>query len=271
MFADDVQIYMPCKPDDIHNCVRSMNLELNKITDWISRNKLSLNVSKTQAIAIYCSKLDTSVLPSLTLLNQVIPYVSKVKNLGLTITSTLSWDSHINLISSKVYFNLRRLNRFAYLTPYETKLKLAKAILLPHFTYCDAVLGSLDAASLTKLNTIFNACTRYVSGLQKYDHISSYSKLILGCTFPNYIKYRHCFFLYRLLHKKSPSYLYDEFVFGTSERTKNLIVPKFKFKHLQSSYVVYSSSLWNSLPHNVKNCKSEATFKVACFKYFSLK
>lgn len=270
MFADDVQIYMACKLGDISICISNMNHELSKITGWVSRNKLSLNVNKTQAIAIYCTNLDTSMFPPLKLLNQTIPYVSKVKNLGLTITSTLSWDKHINLISSKVYFLLRRLSRFAYLTPYDTKLKLAKSILMPQFTYCDAVLGSLDAASLSRLNSIFNACTRYVCGLQKYDHISSYSNVILGCSFSNYIKYRHCYFLYKLLNKKSPTYLFDEFTLSSSDRTNNLIIPKFKFKHLQSSYVVYGSSLWNSLPHAIKHCSSEAAFRVACFKHFSL-
>lgn len=269
MFADDVQLYLSCKPGDVTSCVANLNHELDKVSSWVSVNKLCLNIRKTQAIVIYCSEVDTSSFPPIVLQNQTIPYVSKVRNLGVTITSTLDWTSHINLISSKVFFILRRLYRFAYLTPPATKLKLAKALLVPQLIYCDIVLGSLDAACFNKLKLIFNAITRYVSGIRKYDHISDHKSVVLGCTFSSYLKFRCCLALFRLLHKKSPAYLIEKFTLSSSSRTNNLVIPKFKFKHLQSSFVVYGSGLWNSLPHFIKHLESEAAFRAACFKYFS--
>lgn len=248
--------------------LRTLNIELDNISNWISINGLSLNVSKTHAICIFCTDIDTNTFPPLILLGQSIPFMSKVKNLGLTITSTLSWDSYINQISSKVHFILRRLKRFAYLTPEKTKVKLAKTLLMPHFLYCDVVLGALDSNSVSKLNSIFNACTRYVCGLRKYDHISLYTSRILGCTITNYFKYRHCVFLFKLLQNGSPTYLLDELTPSSSSRTNNFIIPRFKFKHLQASFGVYSSSLWNSLPHSIKHIQSLKAFKTACFLNF---
>lgn len=107
-----------------------MNLELAKITDWISLNKLSLNMSKTKVIAIYFTNLDTSIFLPLKLLNKTIPNGLKVVILVLTIYSpSLNWNSLIYHISSKVNFILHQLSHFAYLTSKKTKLKLVKAML----------------------------------------------------------------------------------------------------------------------------------------------
>ena len=45
LFADDTNVFLSGK--NVNDLLNAMNLELEKISDWINCNKLSLNVSKT--------------------------------------------------------------------------------------------------------------------------------------------------------------------------------------------------------------------------------
>lgn len=269
LFADDVQIYTACTLSDISFGVRRINNELQKVVEWAKQNKLQLNVGKTQAIAIYGSQLDTAVFPPLLVNNVVVPYSSKVKNLGIMMDNTLKWHSHVNLISSKVHFILRRLWRFSYLTPLDIKIKLVKSLILPLLTYGDVVLGALDSTESSKLNVLFNTCTRYVFCIRRFDHISPYTTKVLGCTFLQYLKYRQCLFMFRVLKDLKPDYLHRDIVIGSSVRTKNIIIPKHRSRYLANSFMVYSAGLWNDLPYLMRRIDSLAKFKCACLEYYS--
>ena len=48
LFADDSNIF--CTGKDIHNMINIMNLELNKINEWLNVNKLSLSVKSSYMI-----------------------------------------------------------------------------------------------------------------------------------------------------------------------------------------------------------------------------
>lgn len=269
LFADDVQIYTACTLSDISFGVRRINNELQKVVEWAKQNKLQLNVGKTQAIAIYGSQLDTAVFPPLLVNNVVVPYSSKVKNLGIMMDNTLKWHSHVNLISSKVHFILRRLWRFSYLTPLDIKIKLVKSLILPLLTYGDVVLGALDSTESSKLNVLFNTCTRYVFCIRRFDHISPYTTKVLGCTFLQYLKYRQCLFMFRVLKDLKPDYLHRDIVIGSSVRTKNIIIPRHRSRYLANSFMVYSAGLWNDLPYLMRRIDSLAKFKCACLEYYS--
>lgn len=61
--------------------------------------------------------------------------------------------------------------------------------------------------------------------------------------------------MYKLISKKTPSYLYDNVTIGKSARTS---FPRTNHRSLRDSYGV---KLWNVLPTNVKHSQSPAAFK----------
>jgi hypothetical protein len=56
-----------------------------------------------------------------------------VTDLGLLIDSRLRFGRHVTKICSRVYSTLHRLRLLKFLTPKSVRLKLCKALLLPHF------------------------------------------------------------------------------------------------------------------------------------------
>ena len=186
-----------------------MNTELCKINNWVKMNRLTINVKKSQAIVIFKKNICTSAFPEFVFNGEVIPYLNKVKNLGVIFNKTLFWNDHLNSVSSKVHFVLYRLFKFSYLTPYRTKIKLVKSLILPYFLYVDVLLGCPSSMCSNRLNFIFNTCIRYVCNISRRDHVSPYSSIILGYTFTNYLKHRNCLYMHILLTNESPDYIIE--------------------------------------------------------------
>ena len=60
-YADDSQLYLSIKPNDIHDLVFSLEKCILKVKDWMSTNKLKLNDEKTEIILINPKKYDVNV------------------------------------------------------------------------------------------------------------------------------------------------------------------------------------------------------------------
>ena len=54
MYADDTSLYTVCKDVNDLNC--TLNTDLEKVSNWLMRNKLSLNVRKTELLVLGSKK-----------------------------------------------------------------------------------------------------------------------------------------------------------------------------------------------------------------------
>jgi hypothetical protein len=75
----------------------TLNKELQLVSEWVARNKLALNISKTKSI-VFGTK------PQFNLeLNHVeIEQVEMTKLLGATLDCKLSWSKHIDAVVAKM-------------------------------------------------------------------------------------------------------------------------------------------------------------------------
>jgi hypothetical protein len=60
-------------------------------------------------------------------------------------------------------------------------LPLSTSLFIPQFLFGDVLFRMVDSTGLHKLGVAFNNCVRFVYGLRRYDHVSEYSRNILGC------------------------------------------------------------------------------------------
>ena len=88
MYADDTTLYCNVNTnvtDDLLNC------ELSKICDWLGANKPALNVSKTKYMVFHTANKHVAY-PKLNINGNNIERVTNFNFLGLTLSSTLSWN-----------------------------------------------------------------------------------------------------------------------------------------------------------------------------------
>ena len=132
MYADDTTLYCNVNPnvsDDLPNC------ELSKMCDWLGANKLALNVSKTKYMVFHTANKHVAY-PKLNINGNNIERVTNFNFLGLTLSSTLSWNQHINKISLKISKSIGILYRLRDIYPRAVLENLYNALITPHFNYC---------------------------------------------------------------------------------------------------------------------------------------
>ena len=101
MYADDTTL-LSTLDDFTGNKIRNpdsiqMNAELTEVMDWLTVNKLSLNIKNKNDD--FCSKqmiLKTTEIPSVIINHMPIERVTCFKCIGVIIDSNLTWSHHIN-------------------------------------------------------------------------------------------------------------------------------------------------------------------------------
>ena len=97
-YADDTTLYFNL--DDSTSEIL-LNTELTKISDWLSSNKLSLNVKKTMFMVFHNPQRRVNY-PILKSNNVNIERVSQFNFMGVILASSSKWDKHVAHASLKI-------------------------------------------------------------------------------------------------------------------------------------------------------------------------
>jgi hypothetical protein len=188
IYADDLQIYHSCAVSDFQKCIDELNLDLQRLYEWMAANGLKLNPIKSQVIVISRCRVD---IPPLTLLigSDVIKVVPKVNNLGFVLDERLTATDHFKkVMCQKVYWILRSLKPHASHTTFEVRRRLVVSLIMRHIGYGGIVYAGADAASQRRLNMAFRAYLRYIYSLRRLDHVSHLEISVIGALLTDYVK-----------------------------------------------------------------------------------
>jgi hypothetical protein len=116
-YAEDVQIYIRCELHRIENCIRNMNMDLDRIHQWSIEICLATNPEKSQALLVN----PLSIVSPLLLGSKHIAFVDKVKNMGFIFNQELVWHDQVAKLYQGVFFTLRWFWTSAHFTPIETR------------------------------------------------------------------------------------------------------------------------------------------------------
>ena len=151
LFADDTNIYL--ESDDLINLEKIMNKELVKLYEWLSINRLSLNISKTNFVIF--APINKRKATVTILINKVaIDEVQHVKYLGVLIDSQLTFKYHIEEMNKKVS---RAIGVLYKLRPFVTSKIVTNvyyAMIYPFLLYGIVVWGNAGKTLLTPLHVM---------------------------------------------------------------------------------------------------------------------
>ena len=124
MYTDDTTIsHSSNNIDELNNY---LNRDLNCLEHWLQGNKLSLNVSKTQAMVVgprpNLKKISEGKVqsPSFVIGDSQIEIVEKTKYLGIQLNQHLVWDEHTRFLRAKVSGTIGFLKYAKKILPQET-------------------------------------------------------------------------------------------------------------------------------------------------------
>ncbi|XP_062859981.1 uncharacterized protein LOC134322037, partial [Trichomycterus rosablanca] len=267
-YADDTQLYISAKPNDtdtiskIEDCV-------NDIKNWMSCNFLLLNSDKTEVLLVG-SKAARDKLSNLVLnLNtfSVTPSPD-VKNLGVTIDSDLSFDTHVNNITRVAFYHLRNISKIRNILSVNDAEKLIHAFITSRLDYCNALLTGCSGRSLNKLQLVQNAAARVLTRTKKFDHITPVLSSLHWLPVKFRIDYKILLLTYKALHGLAPQYLSELINHYSPARPLRsqdaglLIVPKIKKITAGGRAFSYKApQLWNNLPASIRDSDTVSMFK----------
>ncbi|KAI5089709.1 hypothetical protein C0J45_19844 [Silurus meridionalis] len=93
-----------------------------------------------------------------------------VKDLGVIIDPSLSFESHVNNITRIAFFHLRNIAKIRNMM--SDAEKLVHAFVTSRLDYCNALLSGCASKCINKLQLIQNAAARVLTRSRKYDHIT---------------------------------------------------------------------------------------------------
>ena len=268
-----IHLLMSAPPDRISELLHSMQSCISDVKAWATVNMLRLNDSKTELMLVTSkrSKHLHNLPTSITIGNAQIPFKQSVKNLGFTLDCHLTMNAHVSNIARTCYFELRRL---AYIRRFLTSTAtatLVSAFVLSRIDYCNSLLfgSTLDVTS--HLQRIQNYAARVILRLPMSSRITIHLKSLHWLPVKVRSTYKIACLCYHCHSSTAPSYVTDMLhkkpLHTRNTRSSSYTMPLLnRPAHSKAtlgdrSFSFASSSVWNSIPNDVKCAPSLSSFK----------
>lgn len=248
VYADDVQFLCYADKQFLDVLEEGVNFINQEVLRWASVNGFSVNPRKTKVVGFGFETDDITV----SLDGVRVEFVDKFKCLGVAIDNHLRFSSHIDTVSAKIRFLLRRLYSLDLYLPLSIRIHVARALLMPHILYCVEVFSGTTVGEFGRFSKILNRIVRFVYGVRLRQHITPYVIKFLGCTFKNYVGMRILIFFYKTMLNGYPEYLVKNYRFKRFIRNQQLIYPACHTTIYDDSFLRRMSRMWNDLPGHLR-------------------
>ena len=271
MFADDTNAFSAHKSLDF--LVTNTNTELNKLSEWLTVNKLSLNVQKTNYMLIKPRQrqVDRDVLVELS--GYPLTRVDDVKFLGVMLSSSLSWSSHIKSIRGKLARNVGVLSRLQNILSESSLRLLYGTLILPYLNYCLLNWGNAPQCHLNSLIVLQKKAVRIITHSSPLSHSNPLFKKIGVLPLSMLYQHKLGMFMFKYVNKLLPDVFNNLLMTNANVHnydTRTVCDFRVNFSRLVCSIdsVCHQGPLfWNTLPDSLKDIKSLSLFKSKLKKY----
>lgn len=149
LFADDTTVSF--SHHDYNSLISIMNAEILNIKNWTESNRLTINISKTNAM-IYSNRNipDYRNYPIVFDGNE-INFTSNQKFLGVFIDNRLNFAKHVNYISKKISRNTGILYRIKRFLPRTARIQFYYSFIYHYLSYSILVWGATYETHLRNL------------------------------------------------------------------------------------------------------------------------
>ena len=211
MYADDMQIISTFSPNNINEAVNNLEFDLAKISDWAVRHGLRLNPSKSSILVLGSSFLLRALPPITVTIDSIqLHPATSLRNLGITLDSTLTFENHVSTVCRQAYNRLRLLYPSRHILSTTQKLLLSQSLVISLFDYCDVLYSPFLTSRLTSLiQRVQNSCLRFSYCVRKFDHISPLFVKSSWLRMSQRWKLHLCCLVFKILTSSCPTYLYN--------------------------------------------------------------
>jgi hypothetical protein len=270
-FADDTRIlkHIFCEEDVI-----ALQQDLDAVIKWAKCNNMALHEDKFELLVHkYCPH---NVIYELPFSCQLLTYqisngdllspASYTKDLGVTVTSDLSWSRHVGIISSRATAAASWVLSAFKARDRNTMLTLFKSLVRSHLEYCCPLWNSnkvFDIQQLERVQRMFTSKIIGVGHLDYWERLKSLKIMSLQRRRERYI----IIHMWKTLHNRCPNDLQIQFSVPSRHGIKALLPSLAKSSSQRnqslydSSFAVMGPRLWNIIPSQLHSVADPMQFK----------
>ena len=256
-YVDDSKIYLAFPIQDIETAAFKLTQDMERITAWCCINSLLVNPKKTKLLLLGTSQMLKKLSGTdfhITVLGEKIIPLQTVKDLGMALDSSLTYDKHIVDTVSKCITELCQINRVKHIFDKHTLSLIINALVFSKMYYSSSVWSNTSKKNISKLQSVQNFAARVITGIRKYDHVTP----IL----------RDAVMTFKCMKGLAPPYLCDKFemrskIHSVNTRNKDkLDIPRYNSASGQRTFHYRAVSIWNELPNHIKDIDTLDRFKL---------
>ena len=262
-YADDLTY---CKPIFCEEDQRAVTGDLESLRSWIEGNGFRLQFKKTKSMVVTRKRQPPDL--QVQIGSVMIERVDSFKLLGVTVTSDLSWSTHILQVCVRGKRLLGCMYRQFHLADTRCLSYIYRAVVRPVLEYASCVWDPSHQVHQQRLERVQSFAARIASKCWSWTMPSSTLKQQLGWpTLQDRRTFQQICVCDRILRGDS---LIPSSVFAPHPRqsrvhknSRPLFRPHVRTDHHRHSYFLGVIPKWNSVPEKVVACSSHLAFKRA--------
>ena len=151
--------------------------------------------------------------------------------------------------------------------PQSTLLNIYNSLVQSHFDYCSLVWGNCGKTSSSKLQKLQNRAARVITSSSYDVDVDSLFHNLSWKELHSQRQIQKAFMVFKSLNGLVPEYLTSKFVtrnvsnYALRDSANKLVVPFPRTNYMKNSFSYSGATLWNSLPHNIRESGSLNQFK----------
>lgn len=260
LFADDTSFI--CADLSKNEAVLQSQNIINRFVEWFSRNKLFLNISKTEFILFKPRTSQITESHLIKISGSSIKQADTVKFLGIYINQFLNWDDHLRYLCLKLSSVCYVLYRLKPLTSRDILLAYYYAHFYSRIAYSILFWGS--SSQSIKVFRMQKRALRNIAGVNKNHSCTNLFREYKLLTVP-------CIFIYEILlfvKCNYSSFLTNNFNHNYDTRNSNaLVIPQHNLSVYETNPVYVGIKFFNKLPNYIKGIRGLTQFKNSLFNF----
>jgi hypothetical protein len=275
LFADDSNLF--AEGANLQELQNLINSEMPTLMNWLSSNRLSLNIKKTH-IMIF-GKLTTNEKKKIAVYvsGQKLDVVETTKFLGLLLDDSLNWKPHITYISQKVAKSIGILSMARKVLDRKTLIQLYYSFIYPYLNYCNLSWGNAADTTLWPIFRLQKIAIRIIFNIKNRSSTYSACKRYGILRLPDIHFMNIGIFMYKYKRDKLPHIFNDLFIenasihsYPTRNATK-LRIPRVRTTLADKFIRKTGVKFWNDITENIDTNLSIFSFKKFLKKFLTLK
>lgn len=264
LFADDTNILYADK--DIKSLETLVNCELRKVCNWLTANRLTLNINKSNYVIFRPYQKRLALKPKIVVYDNVLSKSVNleckdyVKYLGVLIDCSLSWKFHIEHIVVKISRLVGIIAKLRHFVPRNTLLRIYQSLILPYISYGLTAWGLASKSYLTKILVLQKRALRFIFSAERCEH--AVPLFIHADILPlNFLYFKSvCCLMHDVQNRKVPNNILNLFSdtasihsYNTRSSSANkFYIKKSRLEIQKRAFSRVGAKIWNEMPASLR-------------------